>query len=89
MFGGQVRQSKASATSSGIDAEVHQISSIENKMSKNSRQWQNKINKQEAQLSSLQNQNNQLKGFLDPKLLVDAISQPVTTGLRITSPVDK
>ena len=50
MFGGHVRQSKSPATSSGIDAEVDQIS-IENKLSKNSRQQQNKINK--AQISSL------------------------------------
>ena len=82
MFEGCTRQSKSSATSSGIDAKVDQISSLENKLSKNSRQWQNKINKQEAQIINLQNQNTQLKGLLDPKLLVNVISQAVTTSLK-------
>ena len=44
-----------------------------------------KINKQEAQINSLQNQNTQLKGLLELKLLVDAISLPVTTSLKISS----
>ena len=45
----------------------------------------NKINKQEAQINSLQNQNDQLRGLLDPTLLVDAISQAVTTSLKVNS----
>ena len=52
---------------------------------KNSRQCQNKIDQQEAQIKSLQNQNQQLQGLLDPKLLVSAISQAVTTGLKLGS----
>ena len=85
MFGGCTRQSKSSATSSGINAEVSQISGLENMPSTNSRQQQNKINQQEAQISSLQDQNIQLKGFLDPKVLVNAISQAVNTSLKLSS----
>ena len=66
-----------------MDAKVDQISSIENKLAKNSGQEQNKINKQGAQISSLQDQNTQLKGCLYPELLVDAISHAVNTGLKL------
>ena len=38
---------------------------------------------QEAQIKSLQAQNQQLQGLLDPKLLVNAISQAVTTSLKM------
>ena len=40
---------------------------------------------QEAQIKSLQTQNQQLQGLLDPKLLVNAISQAVTTSLKMES----
>ena len=52
---------------------------------KNSRQHQNKMDKQEAQINSLQSQNEQLRGLLEPKLLVNAISQAVTTSLKVNS----
>ena len=64
MFRGHARQSKSSVTSKGTDSEVNQISGLENKLSRNYRQCQNKINMQEAQINSLQNQNTQLKGPL-------------------------
>ena len=51
----------------------------------NSRQHQNKITRQEAQISSLQDQNSQLKGLLDSKALVDAINQTVLTILKLSS----
>ena len=38
MFGGNTRQNKSSATSSGINAEVSQIRDLESKLSTNSRQ---------------------------------------------------
>ena len=85
MFGGCTSQSWSSATSASINTEINQISDLEGKLSKNSRQCQNKINQQEAQIMSLQNQNKQLQGLLDPKLLVNAISQAVTTGLKLGS----
>ena len=40
---------------------------------------------QEAHIKSLQNQNKQLQGLLNPKLLVNAISQAVTTSLKMGS----
>ena len=82
MFVGHTRQSKSSATSSGIDAKT---SSLENEVSKNSRQWQHKISQQEAQINGLHEQNKQLKELLDSKALVNAISQAVTTGLNLNS----
>ena len=85
MFGGCAKQSQSSATTTSIDSNVHLINETEGKLSKNSRQCQNKINQQEAQIKSLQNQNQQLQGLLDPKLLVDVISQAVTTGLKLGS----
>ena len=85
MFGGHARHSKFSVTSKGIDTEVNQISDLESKLSKNSRQHQNKTNRQEAQINSLQNQNTQLKGLLDTKLLVNAIRQTVNTSLKMNS----
>ena len=87
MFGGHARQSQSSAssatTSSIIDINVSLVKEHEGKLSKNSRQWQNKINMQEAQIRSMQTQNQQLQGLLDPKLLVSAISQAVTTSLKL------
>ena len=38
---------------------------------------------QEAQIKSLQTQDQQLQGLLDPKLLVNAISQAVTSSLKM------
>ena len=40
---------------------------------------------QEAQIKSLQTQKKQLQGLLDPKWLVNAISQAVTTSLKLGS----
>ena len=82
MFGRCTTQGKSSVASTGINAEISQVGS---KLWKNSRQWQNKINKQKAQINSLQNENKQLGGLLDHKLLVSAISQAVTTSLKVNS----
>ena len=89
MFVGCVRQSKSFATSLGINTEVSEIRGLEAKLPNNSRQWQHTINKQEAQISSLQDKNKQLKGLLDPKVLVDAIIQAVTASLIITQLTSK
>ena len=89
MFGGCARQSKASATSSGIDAKVSEIGGLENKLSKNSRQQKHEINQQEAQTNNLHDQNKQLKDLLDSRALVNAINQAVTTSLKITQSTGK
>ena len=88
MFGGCVRQnqsSASSATATSINFNVSLVNETEGKLSKNSRQHQNKVNQQEAKIKSLQNQNQQLQGLLDPKSLVNVISQAVATGLKLGS----
>ena len=78
------KQSKSSVTSTDTNAKISQIRDLGTKLSKNSRQHQNMIDKQKAQINSLQkNQNKQLRGLLDPKLLVNAISHAVTTSLKV------
>ena len=85
-----MKWSKFSVASTGIDVEVCQLRDLGSKLSKNSRQHQNKINNQGTQINSLQIQNDQLRGLLDPTLLVDAISQAVTTSLKMNfQPVSK
>ena len=55
------------------------------KLLKNSRQCQNKIDRQKAQISNLEAQSKQFRALLDLKLLVSAISQAVTNGLKVNS----
>ena len=87
LLGWHMKQTISSVASTGFNPEISKIGS---KLSKNSRQWQNKINKQDPQISCLQNQNEQKRGLLDPILLVDAIIQAVTTSLKVNSqPVNK
>ena len=88
MLGGNARQSQSSASSAittSIDAYIHWISETEGKLSKNLRQCQNKINQQDAQIKSLQNQNQQEQGLLDSKQLLNVISQAVVPGLKLCS----
>ena len=85
IFGGHTKQSTSSVTSRGINAKVSQIEDTGSKLLKNYRQHKNKIYKQEAQINSLQNQNDQLRGLLHPKLLVNIINQAVTTSLKVNS----
>ena len=88
MFGGCTRQSQSSASSaatSNIESEVNLVRGTEDKLSKNSRWQQNKINQQKAQIKSLQTQTQQLQGLLEPKSLVSAISKAVSTSLKLGS----
>ena len=82
MFGGHTKQRKSSVAAVDIEAEISQI---EGKLSRNSRQWKNKINRQEAEINRLKTKSEQLRGLLDNKLLVNAISQAVTTSLKVSS----
>ena len=52
-------------------------------MSKISRQRQNKINQQASQISSLEAQNRKLSQLLEPKFLVETITQTVASSLNI------
>ena len=83
MFEGHTKQSQSSAATSSIDSDVSLVRETEGKLSKNSRQHQNKINQQEAQTKSLQAQNQQLQVLFDPKSLVSVINQAVTTSLKL------
>ena len=88
MFGGCTRQCQSSAssfTTSSIKSGVNVVKETKGKLSKNSRQWQNKINQQEAQIKSLQTKTQQLWDLLDSKSLVSVISQAVTTSLKLGS----
>ena len=51
---------------------------------KKSQQWQNKIDQQGSWISSLEVQNQKLTPFLEPKFLVDMITQAVTSNLNIS-----
>ena len=55
----------------------------EHKLSKNSRQRQNKINQQASQISSLEAQNRKLSQLLEPKFLVETITQAVASSLKM------
>ena len=55
----------------------------EHRLSKNSRQRQNKINQQDPQISSLEAQNRKLSQLLEPKFLVETITQAVASSLNI------
>ena len=86
IFGGCARQSQSTAsfaTTSNIQSEINLIRRTKDKLSKNSRQHQNVINRQEAQIKSLQTQNQQLQCLLDPKSLASVISQAVSTSLKL------
>ena len=57
--------------------------SWEHTLSKNSLQRQSQINQQGTHISSLETQNQKLSQFLEPVLLVDAITQAVASNLNI------
>ena len=52
-------------------------------MSKNSQQRQNKIDQQASKISSLEVQNQKLTQLLEPKFLVNTITQAVASSLNI------
>ena len=90
MFGGHMRQSRSSATPSSIDTEVNEISDLEGKLSKNSRQHQTKSTGRRHRLQTYRIRNKQLTSLLDSKALVNASSQAVTTNLTLsTQPINK
>ena len=53
------------------------------RLSRNSRQRQRKINQQALQISSLEAQNKKLGQLLEPKFLVETITQAVASSLKI------
>ena len=83
MSGGCTKQSNSSVAAADIKTDICQIKDeAGGKLPK--------IYKQEVKIRSLQTQIEQLRGLLDPTFLVDALSQAVTTSLRVNSqPVTK
>ena len=61
----------------------HLLGGWECRLSKNSRQRQNKINQQASQISSLEAQNKKLGQLLEPKFLVETITQAVARSLKM------
>ena len=56
----------------------------EPRLSKNLRQRQRKINQQASQISSLEAQNKKLGQLLEPKFLVETITQAVASSLKMS-----
>ena len=84
-FGGQRRLGKTSYHASLVEVSSCVISKEtgEHRISKNSTQRQNKINQQASQISSLEAQNRKLSQLLEPKFLVEIITQAVVSSLKM------
>ena len=83
---GRSKLGKTSSHTSAVNISSSAISegSGEPKLSKNSQQRQNQINQQVACISSLEAQNPKLSQLLEPKFLVNAITQAVASNLNIS-----
>ena len=67
LFGGHMKQSQSSAssaTTTSIDSKVNLINETDGKLSKNSRQHQNKINQQKAQIKACKIRTNNYRASL-------------------------
>ena len=84
-FGSHSRLGKVSSWTAAIETTASMISEVaqQPKLSKNSRQRQNKINQQAAKISSLEVQNQKLAQLLEPKFLVETITKAVARNLNI------
>ena len=85
MFSGRSRSGKTHSHTSSVEVSSCVISEEagEHKLSKNSQQRQNQINKQISHISSLEAQNQKLSQLLEPKFLVETINQAVASTLNI------
>ena len=84
-FGGQCRSGKTGSHTSSVEVSSCVISEEagEYRLSKNSRQRQNRVNQQASHISSLEAQNQKLSQLLEPKFLVETITQTVASSLNI------
>ena len=84
-FGGRSKSGKTSSHTAAIETSSYMISKEagEHKLSKNSRQRQQKIEQQASQISSLQAQNKKLGQLLEPKFLVETITRAVASNLNM------
>ena len=85
MFGSHSKSGKISSEATAIKTTASTISKVsqEPRLSKNSQQRQNKIDQQVSKISSLEAQNQKLTQLLEPKFLVDTITQAVASSLNI------
>ena len=67
-----------------IETTASTISEVSPKLSKNSQQRQNHIDQQATKISSLEAQNLKLTQLLEPKFLVDTITEAVASNLNIS-----
>ena len=84
-FGGCSRSGKTGSYTAAVEVSSCVISKEtgEHRLSKNSRQGQNKISQQASQISSLEAQNRKLGQLLEPKLLVEMITHTVASSLKM------
>ena len=84
-FGGRSKSGKTSSHTAAIETSSYMISKEagEHRLSKNSRQRQQKIEQQASQISSLQAQNKKLGQLLEPKFLVETITGAVASNLNM------
>ena len=84
-FGGCSRSGKTGSHTAAVQVSSCVISEEAGKckLSKNSRQRQNKTNQQASQIISLQAQNRKLSQLLKPKFLVETITQAVASSLKM------
>ena len=84
-FGGRSTSVKASSHTSSVEVSSCVISEEagEHTLSKNYQQMQSQIKKQAAHISSLVAQNQKLSQLLEPKFLVETITQAVASSLII------
>ena len=84
-FGGRSKLGKTSSHTAAIETSSYIISEEtgECRLSKNSRQRQQKIKQQASQISSLQAQNKKLGQLLEPKFLVETITRAVASNLNM------
>ena len=84
-FSGCSRSGKAGSGTAAVEVSSCVISEEveEHRLSKYSRQRQNKINQQASQISSLEAQNRKLGQLLEPTFLVETITQAVASSLKM------
>ena len=85
MFVGRSKLGKTSSHTATIETSSYVISKEagEHRLSKNSRQRQQKIEQQASQISSLEAQNKKLGQLLEPKFLVETITRAVASSLNM------
>lgn len=89
-FGGRSRLGKTGSRTAAVEVPSCIISGEigECRLYKNSRQRQRKIDQQALQISSLEAQNKKLRQLLEPKFLVETITQAVASSLKMEKTTD-